>query len=86
MIGRVGVSIPENWYLLDLDGKTWMPSDKDTAVEIHQFQACGGMTAQETFETYGKGETPDRCMCGTGNSAKYSTGRKIYVCISEKEQ
>ena len=63
MIGRVGVSIPENWYLLDLDGKTWMPS-QNTAVEIHQFQACGGMTAQETFETYGKGETPENACVG----------------------
>ncbi len=63
MIGRVGVSIPENWYLLDLDGKTWMPNE-NTAVEIHQFQTCEGMTAQETFEMYGKGETPENACVG----------------------
>ena len=58
MLDRTGVAAPENWYQLDMDGKTWMPNE-NTAVEIHQFQACEGMTAQETFETYGKGETPE---------------------------
>ena len=42
----------------DMDGRIWN-SDEDHAIELTEFQDCEGMSAQEIFEAYGKGEFPD---------------------------
>lgn len=58
MLDRTGVAAPENWYQLDMDGKTWSPNEENIII-IDKFQACEGMSAQEVFEAHGKREYPE---------------------------
>ena len=58
MLDRTGVAAPENWYQLDMEGKTWSPNEGNIII-IDKFQACEGMSAQEVFEAHGKGEYPE---------------------------
>ena len=58
MLDRTGVAAPENWYQLDMEGKTWSPNEENIII-IDKFQACEGMSAQEVFEAHGKREYPE---------------------------
>ena len=51
MLDRTGVAAPDNWYQLDMEGKTWSPNEGNIII-IDKFQACEGMSAQEVFEAH----------------------------------
>ena len=81
MLERTGVAVPENWYQLDMDGKTWSPEEGNN-FEIFQFQAYNGMSAQETFEADGRGDCPEDAyvrltvMPNTAQAERYLTAHQ----------
>ena len=78
MLDRTGIAVPENWYQLDMDGKTWSPNEENIII-IDKFQACEGMSAQEVFEAHGKREYPEggceeiRIVPSTAMAERYMT-------------
>ena len=75
MIPRIGV-YSEDGTTQDMDGKIWN-ANEDNAIELWEFQNCEGMSAQENFEVYGRGEMPDEgcawidVVPGTAQAERY---------------
>ena len=61
MLERTGVAVPENWYQLDMDGKTWQRNE-GTGIDIERINSSGEMSAQQIFEAFGRQETPEEGM------------------------
>lgn len=75
MIPRLGI-YSEDGTTQDMDGKIWK-ANEDNAIELWEFQNCEGMSAQENFEIYGRGEMPDEgcawidIVPGTAQAERY---------------
>ena len=85
MLDRTGVAVPENWYQLDMEGKTWSPNEENF-VRIEKFQACEGMSAQEVFEAYGKGEWPEGGCEEIGIAPSTAMAERYTTAYQKKNQ
>lgn len=83
MIERFVVAVPDNDYLLDMDGKTWRPNE-DNNIGIEMFQACEGMSAQEIFEAYGKREWPEGGCEGIGMVPSTALAERYMTAYQKK--
>ena len=83
MIERFDVAVPDNDYLLDMDGKTWRPNE-DNGIGIEMFQACEGMSAQEIFEAYGKREWPEGGCEGIGMVPSTALAERYMTAYQKK--
>ncbi|MDY4115036.1 MAG: leucine-rich repeat domain-containing protein [Blautia sp.] len=83
MIERFDVAVPDNDYLLDMDGKTWRPNE-DNNIGIEMFQACEGMSAQEIFEAYGKREWPEGGCEGIGMVPSTALAERYMTAYQKK--
>ena len=83
MIERFDVAIPDNDYLLDMDGKTWRPNE-DNSIGIEMFQACEGMSAQEIFEAYGRREWPEDGREGIGMVPSTALAERYMTAYQKK--
>lgn len=60
----------------DMNGKIWN-ANENSVIELWEFRNCEGMSAQENFEIYGKGEMPDEgcawiaIVPGTAQAERY---------------
>lgn len=83
MIERFVVAVPDNDYLLDMDGKTWRPNE-DNNIGIEMFQACEGMSAQEIFEAYRKREWPEGGCEGIGMVPSTALAERYMTAYQKK--
>lgn len=83
MIERFDVAVPDNDYLLDMDGKTWRPNE-DNNIGIEMFQACEGMSAQEIFEAYRKREWPEGGCEGIGMVPSTALAERYMTAYQKK--
>ena len=83
MIERFDVAVPDNDYLLDMDGKTWRPNE-DNSIGIEMFQACEGMSAQEIFEAYGRREWPEDGCEGIGMVPSTALAERYMTAYQKK--
>ena len=85
MLDRTGVAAPENWYQLDMEGKTWSPNEENVII-IDKFQACEGMSAQEVFEAHGKGEYPEGGCEEIGIAPSTAMAERYMTAYQKKNQ
>ena len=80
MLGRVQVHVPDNGYVLDMDGKTCSQEwDKtwDESIGIEECRSTETLSAQDLFDAYGKREHSDeglswlRSLPNTGQASRY---------------
>ena len=80
MLDRVQVHVPDNGYVLDMDGKTCSQEwDKtwDESIGIEECRSTETLSAQDLFDAYGKREHSDeglswlRALPNTGQASRY---------------
>ena len=75
MLPRIRVH-SEDGTTQDMNGKIWN-ANENSVIELWEFRNCEGMSAQENFEIYGKGEMPDEgcawiaIVPGTAQAERY---------------
>lgn len=78
MLDRVQVHVPDNGYVLDMDGKT-CSQEWDESIGIEECRSTETMSAQDLFDSYGKREFSEEglswltAMPSTGQASRYLT-------------
>ena len=76
MLGRVQVPVPDNRYVLDMDGKT-CSQEWDESIGIEECHSTETLSAQDLFDAYGKRDHSEEGLLGltvlpsTGQASRY---------------
>lgn len=76
MLDRVQVHVPDNGYVLDMDGKT-CSQEWDESIGIEECRSTETMSVQDLFDSYGKREFSEeglswlRALPNTGQASRY---------------